>query len=199
MTEQENLIINSIANKLEIVLNKNRITILALSKLLNIDKQPVYRIMKREHIPNISFLEMIANYLNCSILELIDERFFLDINTYYNYNINDQNELKHEKYRIYIYDKSFISIANNEFFGIIENSFIKIFYRVNNILDDGYYLMLDNNNTIEINIIGVGKNLIIALVNDKEIRINPNNIIVTAKLYKTISIIQFNEYAIKLT
>ena len=59
MSEQEQAIVNNIANKLEIILHRNQITILALSKLLKIDKQPIYRIMKREHIPNILFLEMI--------------------------------------------------------------------------------------------------------------------------------------------
>ena len=195
MTEQENLIVNNIANKLEVVLNKNKITILALSKLLKIDNQPVYRIMKREHIPNISFLIMIAHYLNCSVPELIDEKFFLDIKTYYNYDIN--NQTKHEQHRAYIYDATFLTIANNEFFGVMKDQFVKIFYKVNNISDDGCYLTLDNNNITEINIIGVGKNLIIALVNDKEIRFTPDKIIVTAKLYKIVSILQFNEYTTK--
>ena len=196
MSEQEKNIINSIANKLEIILYKNKITILALSKLLAIDKQLLYRIMKREHIPNILFLELIANYLNCTILELIDKKFFLDINVYENENISKQN--KYEKYRIYVYDDDFMNIANNEYFGIIKNTFIKIFYKVTKILNDGYYLIFEDNDILkEINIISAGTNLIIALINNKEVRLNPDKITVVAKLYKTVSIIQSEEYAIK--
>ena len=92
MSDQEKNIVNSVANKLQLILDKNKITVLALSKLLNVDKQLVYRIMKREHIPNIQFLVMIANYLNCTVLELLDEKFFLDINVYNNYDISKQNK-----------------------------------------------------------------------------------------------------------
>ncbi len=197
MSKQEKNIVNSIANKLEIVLYKNKITILGLSKLLAVDKQLLYRIMKREHVPNILFLELIADYLNCTILELIDEKFFLDINVYE--NLGGINQNKYKNYRIYIYDNDFMNIVNNEFFGIIKSSGIKIFYKVNKILQDGYYLLCENDNILkEINIISVGTNLIIALINNKEIRLNPNKIMVVAKLYKTVSIIQSEEYAIKI-
>ncbi len=196
MSEQEKTIVNNIANKLEIILYKNKITILALSKLLKIDKQPLYRIMKREHIPNILFLEMIANYLNCSVLELIDNKFFLEINSYH--DINYQAQDKPEKYRLYIYTENFMDIANHEFFGIISDSFIKIFYKINKILQDGYYLIQEGNNVVkEVNILSVGANLIIALINNKEVRLDPDTTIVTAKLYKTVSIIQSEGYAIK--
>ncbi len=197
MSKQEKNIVNSIANKLEIVLYKNKITILGLSKLLAVDKQLLYRIMKREHIPNILFLELIADYLNCTILELIDEKFFLDINVYEKLDIINKN--KYKNYRVYIYDNDFMNIVNNEFFGIIKSLDIKIFYKVNKILQDGYYLLRENDNILkEINIISVGTNLIIALINNKEIRLNPNKIMVVAKLYKTVSIIQSEEYAIKI-
>ncbi|HMT03552.1 MAG TPA: helix-turn-helix transcriptional regulator, partial [Burkholderiales bacterium] len=173
MSKQEKNIVNSIANKLEIVLYKNKITILGLSKLLAVDKQLLYRIMKREHIPNILFLELIADYLNCTILELIDEKFFLDINVYEKLDIINKN--KYKNYRVYIYDNDFMNIVNNEFFGIIKSLDIKIFYKVNKILQDGYYLLRENDNILkEINIISVGTNLIIALINNKEIRLNPN-------------------------
>lgn len=196
MSEQEQAIVNNIANKLEIILRRDQITVLALSKLLKVDKQPIYRIMKREHIPNILFLEMIANYLRCNVLELIDKKFFLDINSYY--DINHQNQDKHEKHRIYVDDENFMSIADNEFFGIIKDSFVKIFYKTNKISHDGYYLIQNDNNTLEeINILSVGTNLIIALINNKEVRLNPDTTMVTAKLYKTVSIIQSEGYALK--
>ncbi len=196
MTEQEATIVNNIANKLEFILYKNKITVLALSRLLKMDKQPLYRIIKREHIPNMSFLEVIANYLNCTVIELIDKKFFFDINAYHQNNTNIQQE--HEKYRVYVYDEDFMSMADNEFFGVIEDPVIKIFYKVNKILLDGYYLIQEDDNKLkEVNILSVGTNLIIALINNKEIRLNPDTTMVTAKLYKTVSIIQSKGFAVK--
>ena len=194
MTEQEVAIVNNIANKLEFILYKNKITVLALSRLLKMDKQPLYRIIKREHIPNMSFLEVIANYLNCTVIELIDQKFFFDINVYHKNNIKQE----HEKYRVYVYDENFMGMSDNEFFGMIEDSVIKIFYKINKILLDGYYLIQENKNKIkEVNILSVGTNLIIALINNKEIRLNPDKTMVIAKLYKTVSIIQSKEFAVK--
>jgi transcriptional regulator with XRE-family HTH domain len=196
MSEQEKNIVTSIADKLEIILQKNKITILALSKLLAIDKQILYRIMKREHVPNLLFLELISNYLNCTILELLDQRFFLDINVFNEQNTNNQKECV--KYRIYIYDENFKNIVDNNFFGIINGGVIKIFYKVTKISHDGFYLINDENNELkELNILSVGTNLIIALINDKEIRLNPEQIIVSAKLYKTVNVIQSKEYALR--
>ena len=196
MSEQEKNIVTSIADKLEIILQKNKITILALSKLLAIDKQILYRIMKREHVPNLLFLELISNYLNCTILELLDQRFFLDINVFNDQNTNNQKECV--KYRIYIYDENFKNIVDNDFFGIINGGVIKIFYKVTKISHDGFYLIHDENNELkELNILSVGTNLIIALINDKEIRLNPDQIIVSAKLYKTVNVIQSKEYALR--
>lgn len=196
MPEEEKNIIDNIANKLQIILDKDGGNILKLSKLIGVDKQPLYRIMKREHIPNIIFLLMIAKYLNCTIAELIDEAFFLDIDICYNYDLNAQN--KHEKYRIYVRDENFMSVVNNEFFGVVESSFIKVFYKTNKILNDGYYLVHDDKNRVEeINILSAGTNLIIALINNQEVRLTPDKIKVTAKLYKTVPVIQSKEYAIK--
>jgi|GEM_PF-6864420 len=196
MTEQEKDIVNNIANKLEILLNKDKVTILALSKLLKVDKQPLYRIMKREHIPNILFLEMIASYLNCTVLELIDKKFYLDIKVYFNYEIN--NKSKYEKYRAYFCDDDFMDISNNEFFGIIIDSSIKIFYKIDKVTQDGDYLICNGMSACkEIHIISVGKSLIIALINNKEVRLKHDEISVIAKLYKTVSIIQSEGYAFK--
>lgn len=195
MTEQETTIVNNIANKLEFILCKDKITVLALSRLLKMDKQPLYRIIKREHIPNMSFLEIIANYLNCTVIELIDKKIFFDIDVFCNYSINTQQE--YEKYRVYVYDENFTQMFDSEFFGIIEGPLIKIFYRVDKIFLDGYYLVEDNDKLNEINILSVGTNLIIALINGKETRLNPDTIRVTAKLYKSVPIIQSEEYAIK--
>ncbi|MDQ5921624.1 MAG: hypothetical protein QG673_1683 [Pseudomonadota bacterium] len=192
MSEQEISIVNNIANKLEFILYKDKLTVLALSRLLKIDKQLLYRIIKREHIPNMSFLEVIANYLNCTVIELIDKKFFLDVNVFNN-NSNIQ-----EKYRIYFYDENFMHLTDNEFFGIIEDKVIKIFYKIDKISNDGHYLLLEDDNKLkEINIISVGTNLIIALVNNEEIRLSPNKVLVSARLYKTLSIIQSEEYAVK--
>ena len=196
MNQEEKKIVENIANKVEVILYKDKITIRTLAKLLSIDNQPLYRIMKREHIPNFTFLKAIANYLKCSILELMDNRYFLDINVYANVNYN--NKCEYEKYRVHIYDENFKNVADNEFFGIIIDSFIKIFYKTNKIITDGFYLFESKNVLEEINIIGVGTNLIFALINNKETKLNIHEIQVNAKLYKTVSIIQSYEYAIKI-
>lgn len=196
MSEQEKAIVNNIANKLDIVLYKNKITILGLSRLLKIDKQPLYRIMKREHIPNISFLEIIGNYLNCTVLELIDKNYFIDIDSYY--NVNDQNQSQYERYRIYIYDDNFMSVVDKDFFGILSGSCLNVYYKTSKITHDGYYLIQEGNNILEeVNILSVGTSLIIALINNTEVRLNHTTTTVIAKLYKTVSILQSEEHAVK--
>ena len=197
MNSEEKKIVDNIANKVDFILYKDKVTIRTLAKLLSIDNQPLYRIMKREHIPNFTFLKSIANYLKCSILELMDNKYLLDINVYT--NINYSNNCKPETYRVHICEEDFKNIVDHEFFGIIENSFIKIFYKTNKITTDGFYLSESENGLKELNIISVGTNLIFALINNKEIRFNPNEIQVNAKLYTTISVIQSDQYALKIT
>lgn len=193
MTKQEKNIVDNIANKLAILLYKNKITILMLSKLLYIDKQPLYRIMKREHIPNIFFLERIASYLNCSVAELIDDKFFLDIKVFNDLNMDLK---KHNKnYRVYIHDINFNDKIDYQFFGVLHKSSIKIFYKVEKIVTDGFYIYTDNNVLKEINVISAGTTVILALENSKEIRLNPHELKVNAKLYRTVSIIEHEGYA----
>jgi transcriptional regulator with XRE-family HTH domain len=191
MTEQEQNIVNNIANKLQVIIQKENITILMLSKLLKVDKQPLYRIMKREHIPNTYFLEMIANYLGCTIVELLDEKFFLDISVYNNLSLTQNN---HKRYRVYVKDEYFLRVANNDFFGVAESSSIKIFYKIEKILNDGIYLVNNNGKLSEINILSVGSNLTIAMVNNVEKRFNHKEIEVFAKLYKNLPILPHEEY-----
>lgn len=196
MTEQETAIVNNIASKLELLLYKKKITVLALSRLLNIDKQPLYRIIKREHIPNVTFLETIAKFLKCTVIELMSKDFFLDIYVYQSNDIDVQQG--REKYRAYVYDENFLRMSDNDFFGIMQEKEIKIFYKVDKVLTDGYYLIQEGNNELkEVNIISVGTNLIIAIINNQETRLNPNTITVTAKLYKTVSVVKNEGHAIK--
>ena len=195
MTEQEVSIVNNIASKLEFILHKNKITVLALSRLLKIDKQLVYRIVKREHIPNMSFLESIADYLNCTILELIDKKYFLNVNVYR--DISSGLNQKCDTYKVYVDDEDFINISDSEFFGILDDKIIKVFYKVDKISNDGCYLIEENDLLKEIDILSAGTNLIIAQVNDKEVRLKPCDTKVVAKLYKIVSIIQEEGYAIK--
>jgi len=197
MTEQEKNIANNIANKLEIIIQKKSITTLMLSKLLKLDKQPLYRIMKREHIPNTHFLNVIADYLNCSIIELIDDKFFLDILVYPNFDINSNN---FKNYRIYIRDDKFIDVADKDLFGIANSSDLKVFYKADSISSDGIYLVYSDTKEItEINILSVGTNLIIAMINGKEERLSHKDIKIIAKLYKTLPILRSNEYGRLLT
>lgn len=196
MTQEEKNIVENIASKLEFILYKDKITIRTLSKLLSIDNQPLYRIIKREHIPNLTFLQAIAKYLKCSILDLMDNKYCLDIKVYNNIIYTNKN--KYEKYRAYVFDEDYKVIADNDFFGVINNSFIKIYYKTNKIITAGIYLLEINNSLQEINIIGVGTNLVFALINDNETKLNTSELLINARLYKTVSTIQSNEYATKI-
>lgn len=197
MTKQEKDIANNVVNKLQLILDKKRINILALSGLLKVDKQALYRLMRGEHIPSLVFLEKITDYLNCTFSELISEKLFLDINVYSNCDFI--NNVEHNNYRIYFQDKQFNHIVNNDFFGILDKTIIKVFYKADKILNDGYYLIHDKNSNVikEIDIISVGRNLIIAIIDGEEVRLELEDIDIKAKLYKTLSIIQNKEYAIK--
>jgi hypothetical protein len=147
--------------------------------------------MRRDHMPTISFMNVIAGYLNCSIVELIDDKFFIDIPVYNNFEI-DTTDFKN--YRIYVKDQEFTKIAYKSFFGIYQSTSIKVFSKVELILSDGVFLVYNKNTLTEINILSVGSNLIIALVNNKEMRLTHNEIKVFAQLYKIIKILPDEEY-----
>lgn len=185
MTDNELALVNNVAKKLEIYMQRNNQTIFSLAKLMNIDRQPFYRIINRKNVPTISSLFIIASNLNCSIQELISKFIFIDIPIYEDFN----NKSMNSSYRIYISCDDYLDISSYELFGIKVFNELKIYYKVNNFINDGNYIVNYNSQILEMEILSAGSNLIIALIENKEQRINTQQIKPIAKQYKITPII----------
>lgn len=198
MTEKELSLVNNVAQKLEVHMKLNNQTIFALAKIMNIDKQPFYRIINRKNVPTLSSLYIIAENLNCTIQELIDNSIFIDILVYASFDILKQyNNCTQDMYRIYIPYEEYLNVGAQELFAIKLLKELKIYYKVDNFMNDGLYWVNYNNQKIEMEILSAGSKLIIAAIDGKEYRIDSPQIIPLAKHYKTIPITSGSYYAVK--
>ena len=183
-------IADNIAKKLEIYMYQNKLNIHNLSGIIGVDKQPVYRLIKRNHVPNVEMLYNIAKFLGCNTSELLDSRFFMNIDIYDNLSLSN----KINNYKMFFNDDNFIKIYHYEFYGILCDNMIEVFHKCNEVKSDGLFLYKNNNNIEKLNIISFGSKLVIAIIDNKEIRININNYKIVSKLYKNLSILNSEEY-----
>lgn len=194
MTEKELDLVNNVAQKLEVHMQQNSQTIFALAKIMNIDKQPFYRIINRKNVPTLSSLYIIAENLGCTIQELISHNIFIDIPVYSGFNLQNIEAT----YRIYITYSDYKSLATYELFAVKLLKELKIYYRLDGLMNDGLYLVNYNNQIIEMDILSAGTKLIIALIDSNEHRIDSPQIKTIAKFYKTIPITVNGYHAIEL-
>ena len=183
-------IADNIAKKLEIYMYSNDLNVHNLSSLIGVDKQPIYRLIKRNHVPNVEILYNIAKFLKCTTSELIDSNFFMNIDIYDNYILNN----KITSYRMFFYDVNFPQIYNYGFYGVINANSIEVFHNCSEIKSDGVFLFKVNNTISKLNIISFGNKLVIAIIKKKEIRINTNDYNIIGKHYKTLALLMSNEY-----
>jgi len=194
---KHNTITNNIAKKLELKMNGESLSVLSLSKLLDVDKHALYRVFKREFMPSMSLLEKIANYLGCTESEVIDERMFLDIDVYASY---EDYELKDKKnYRIYFLENDVSRLVSINLFGIKTQSCIQVVYLVDSIITDGYYLVPSNSSELtKINVVGVGADVVFVSQQNQDVKIPKSEIKPFASLYKEISITHNRDFAVEL-
>lgn len=191
MKDEELELINNVAQKLEIYMQRNNTTVFSLARSMNIDKQPFYRIINRKNVPNISSLFLISNNLDCSIQELISENVFLDIKTYKDISLVNEGVM----YRIYISYKDYQDISSYQVFGIITERDLQIYSKTESFINDGLYIVKYNNEIIEMDVLSAGSKFVIANIQQKECRLESNLIIPIAKKYKTVPVIA-NEFCI---
>lgn len=185
MTDIEIKLVTYVAQKLEIYMQKNNKTIFSLAKIMNIDRQAFYRIINKKNAPTISSLFTIATKLECSIQELIDENIFVDIPIYESINLNKISQTK----RIFIPYQDYMNISSAELFGIQVARELRVYYKINNIFSDGFYILQYKSKTVEIEILSAGTKLLIASIEGKEKRINNEHVFPVAKFYKQVPII----------
>jgi len=186
MTEQELELVNNVDKKLEIYRQRNNRTMFGLSKLMNIDRQPFYRILSRKYVPTISSLFIIARNLNCTVHELISEKVFIDILVYEDLTLKDKNNT----FRIYISNQDYEIIGSLNLYGVIRNNKIRIYCSILNFINDGVYIVNLNNERVEIEILSAGSELIIAKIKNEEQRLNRDQIKPIAKYFKEVPIIE---------
>jgi transcriptional regulator with XRE-family HTH domain len=188
MTEQELDLVNNVAKKLEIYMQRNNRTMFALSKLMNIDRQPFYRILSRKYVPTISSLFVIASNLNCTVYELISEKVFIDIPVYDDFSLKD----KCITFRIYISNQDYEIIGDLSIYGVNHNNKIRIYYNILDFSNDGVYIVNLNNSRVEIEILSAGSKLVIAKIKNEEHRLSRDQIEPIAKYFKEAPIVEDN-------
>ena len=186
MTDHELDLVNNVARKLEIYIQRNNTTKFALSKLMNIDRQPFYRILNRKNVPTISSLFIIANNLSCTVQELISTYIFIDIPTYTDFLLSEKSIC----HRIYLQTEDYKTIENKNLYGVITGEMLRVFYKIDDFLNDGKYFVQFNNDYIDLEVLSAGSNLIIAKINNEEKRLERHYISPIAKHFKDIPIIK---------
>jgi transcriptional regulator with XRE-family HTH domain len=186
MTEQELDLVNNVAKKLEIYMQRNNRTMFGLSKLMNIDRQPFYRILSRKYVPTISSLFIIASNLNCTVHELISEKIFIDIPVYDDLSLDN----KHATFRIYISNQDYETVGALDVYGVNHNNKIRIYYNVLDFVNDGIYIANLNDSRVEIEILSAGSELVIAKIKNEEHRLNRGQIEPIAKYFKEVPIVE---------
>lgn len=187
--------------KLKIYMDRTKQTLHGLANTMGFAYQPFYRLMTKKHIPTISSFGIIASHLNCTISELTNDTFFLDINYFQNItdDLSQETENKcrvyipHEKYKNYLHEYFFAlstkAIKNNT----TQENLYYLFYLSKNINIDGTFLVKHNNKIKIINVLSVSSKFIVIEDNQQEIKIDLNEITPIAKLFSYLEINKDND------
>lgn len=199
LTIKESHLIQNIVNKLNAYMEQNGQTLFSLAQTTGFAYQPLHRLMKGTSVPNLSSLAMLSDYLNCTISELIDDEFFIDVDV-----ISKMDELpnyrSNAKSRIYIPYNDFLPHLNKKFLILaesdkqIEN---KVFYLTNEVIGDGEFIVIYNGEHIVMTVILSSSKFILIEKDGKEERIPTEEITVLAKLFKYSVMCDYNNNQIR--
>lgn len=198
---EEEDVIDNVIKKLQIHMDYNKQTLFGLASKMGFSYQPFYRLFTKKHLPTINSLNMIANYFDCNISELIDDEIFLDINCYSNYNDYYKNIKQKDIIRIYINYKEYLLLLNKTFFAIqisdtIEQeapiNYYKIFYQTDSFNYDGYYLSNYDAKNIFLKIVNVSSSYVTAIIDNKEFKVTLDKIKPIAKFYNYLAPVNNN-------
>ena len=187
--------------KLKIYMDRTKQTLHGLANTMGFAYQPFYRLMTKKHIPTISSFGIIASHLNCTISELTNDTFFLDINYFQNImdDLSQETENKcrvyipHEKYKNYLHEYFFALSTKAIKSNAAQENLYYLFYLSSKINIDGTFLVKHNNKIKIINVVSVSSKFIVIEDNHQEIKIDLNEITPIAKLYSYLEINKNND------
>lgn len=178
MNDIELDLVNNVAQKLEIYMQENSLTIFSLAKAMNIDKQLFYRVINKRNVPTIPTLITMASNMNCSIQELISKQLFIEVDIY-----NDIYMLeKQTTRRAYISYEEYTTINGNKIVGIENVESIDVYFLTEKFSSDGIYIVKKGLELSKLEILSVGSKFMIADVKGEEKKINSTDFDPIAKL-----------------
>lgn len=186
LTAKESQLIQNIVNKLNAYMIQNGQTLFSLSQTTGFAYQPLNRLMNGTSVPTLSSLATLSDYLNCSISELINDEFFIDVDVISNIDELPKYSPK-GRARIYIPYNEFLPYINKQFLILAQsdNSAInKVFYLTNEIVGDGEFIVIYNKKHMLMNVLLSSSKFILIEKNGKEERIPTDQVTVLAQLFK---------------
>lgn len=193
MTNEEIELVDNVALKLQVYMEKTQKTIFSLAKEMNIDRQPFYRILNKKNVPTITSLFTIAKNLSCSIQELISDHIFLDVQVYENVE-----KLSSISYRIYMSYEEYQALDSTRLFAIKKNNKLELYLNMDSFINDGLYIAKYRSKNIELQVLSTSSKFVIAGIDDQEQKISTEEISAVAKYYSTIPIVE-RSFGRKLT
>jgi len=197
---KESRLVDNIITKLQIYMAQNNQTLYSLATTIGFAYQPFYRLIKNRNLPTISSLSMIADHLNCSIEELISDKFWIYIDVIDNLNAISKIGKNDAQYKIYISCKDYLPHINEKFFALktkdvklIGVDYCKIYYLTNQINTDGEFIVNYQGKTSVMNVISTSSKFIIVESNNEELRIQQDQIQSVAKFFNNLLLLDPSE------
>lgn len=199
MTPKEAQLIQNIINKLNAYMSQTNQTLFSLAQTIGFAYQPFNSLMKKKNIPSLSSLAMLSDYLKCSIAELINDEFFIDVTVISSINKLPKLDSKY-KSRIYIPYNEFEPLISKNFFILsdsTDNLVHKVYYLTNDIPSEGEYIVNYKNKYIFMNVLLTSSKFILIKKGDVEERIPTEGITPLAKFFKNVVMADSNENQIR--
>ena len=191
LSEREINIIDNMINKLRIYMVHNNERLLGLSILLGFTYQPFYRLMKSRKIPDSSSMAALAERLDCSIGELINDQIFLDIPVVTSAANPDISKSK-EKIKLSFPIATYMPHVRRDFFAIkmkqlqLPNiKYYNVYFKTDEIISDGVFIVNYQENIVELNIVSVGSKFIFVELDNEEKRIPRSDVQPLAMLFNS--------------
>jgi hypothetical protein len=189
--------------KLKIYMDRTKQTLHGLANTMGFAYQPFYRLMTKKHIPTISSFGLIASHLNCTISELTNDTFFLDIN-YYQTLVADFTEESTKKCRVYIPHEKYKEFIHEHFFALStkvfkdnamnywQDNLFYLFFITKDIKIDGLFLVEYKNEVTIINVTSVSSKFIVIESDGVEQKVELKDIKPKARLFNYLEITNDN-------
>lgn len=188
LKKEEEALIDNVINKVQIYMTQSNQNLFALANSTGFSYQPFYRLMKKNNLPTLSSLFLIASHFKCSIEELISEKIFIDIVVVDKIdNITQQSK---NLFRIYLTLEEYTPYIQNEFIGVITDKIksaqiVELYLKVNKFDSDGIFITSYNNKLHKVNVTSISSKFIITELNGEEEKISIENIHPIAKFFNT--------------